>query len=112
MVPLRMNARSSAIVMSTHVYARPVKSGLRHLHEFSQSRLHAKSIKAKKAHHHGQRPGDPFSLHHARPFFVMNYEEDNINLWLPASNNSDTPIYIGNLHPSDHISRIFHPPTV
>jgi hypothetical protein len=110
--PVEINARNLQAEMSASVSARPIKSGISRLHEFSQTSLRSKTLKGKKVHHHGQRPDDPFSIHHARPFFVMTFQEEDSHAVLTSSFGSDTPIYIGRLHPSDHISRIFHPPAV
>ncbi len=89
-----------------------MKARMSRLHEVSQNSLRSKNIKGKKRHHPTQRPGDPFSIHHARPFYVLTFQEDDVHALQTLLAGTDTPIYIGRLHPSDHISRIFHPPTV
>ena len=105
-----VNARPAELNAAPTLHT--MKARMSRLHEVSQNSLRSKNIKEKKHHHPTQHPGDPFSIHHARPFFVLTFQEDDVHALQILLAVTDTPIYIGRLHPSDHISRIFHPPTV
>ncbi|HEX5112762.1 MAG TPA: hypothetical protein VFV79_07940 [Saprospiraceae bacterium] len=107
---MNLNARTTALNTAPALHT--VKARMSRLHEVSQNSLRSKTLKGKKHHHPTQRPGDPYSIHHARPFYVLTFQEDDMHALRTLLAGTDTPIYIGRLHPSDHISRIFHPPTV
>jgi hypothetical protein len=101
-IPASVSERFSATAEHLH---------MSRLHELSQYSLRYKSLKNKKLHHPTSRPEDPFSIHHVRPLYVSTLQDqetqDNPNSGLALNK----PLYIGTLHPSGYISKIFHPPT-
>gem|GEM_PF-6032460 len=105
-------ARDVPAELAASLTAQPKHASMKRLHEISQNSLRSRQIKSRKNHHPIQRPDDPLSVHHARPYYVFTFQDQEVHPILTTRSNVDTPIYIGCIHPSDYISKIFHPPTV
>ncbi|HXR80571.1 MAG TPA: hypothetical protein VN763_06620 [Saprospiraceae bacterium] len=113
LVPADLVALNMPSELSSKISAQPRHSSMTRLHEVSQNSLRSKSLKNKKrAHHPTQRPADPLSLHHARPFFILTSQDAEVHAVLTSAFYKGKPFYIGSIHPSDYITKIFHPPTV
>jgi len=113
LVPTGLVARNIESELSSKVSAQPRHSAMTRLHEVSQNSLRSKTFKNKKHYHHPtHRPEDPFYIHHARPFTILTFQEQEVHPILKLHSKRDTPVYIGNFHLSDYITKIFHPPTV
>jgi len=110
-LPLDLAARIVPAELNTSLSAQPKHASMTRLHEVSQNTLRSKLVKGKRYHHPTQRPDDPLSIHHARPFYVVTYQDQEVHPVLTTHSNTDTPVYIGCIHSSDYISKIFHPPT-
>jgi len=99
--------------LSSKLSAQPRHSSLPRLHEVSQNSLRSKTFKNKQRNHHSTpRPEDPFYIHHARTFYILTFQEQEVHPILKLYSRRDPFMYIGNHHPSDYITKIFHPPTV